>query len=437
MDVNDSSGANSPKIGYNPVKDVLSINTGSRGRPQELKVHKDNGEIHPHLLEVYRALTGATDERCVVKPFDERLGRIIYALQDGSVFLDVLEQQGLCPELQNYGNGDSPGGVHETDGDFGQTTMQEPIEINLDRLYPSDITPEMVLLNVYALQDTNNPVRKPGYLAAYIIGKDWAPAGIVRRVDKYLDELTKDGLLGTEESGFYHKNTGRFTRSKIYVATSEGVEYLATGELPKGLPNSAYRRHDKPPANEFTSVSMAEPTENGALENLGSDSPDTTEIVSDETITDTPQKKGRTIEKDEGPTYVYGEKYNWEELYSAIYGEFKDLLSGNSESVPKLNVNGAESFLLYTSLDTTGGFPGAVYLCLDGDAFCAGYVDQSGKVIPSPEAVWATFINKNASEGKKVGRRALISFFKELDEADCVIMTNIGIMQNLRQIKVN
>ncbi len=227
----------------------------------------NNGGIHPDLISVYGALTASG-------PIDDGRLEKVTGLLSGyrSVFFNILEQQGLCPELLESGNGNSTDGVHGTDEnnkDLNRTTRHNPETVDSGPLYPSDITRIMVLHRVHALQNTTKPVHNPGYLAADIIDVDWAPRGTMDRVKKFLYELMDDGLLGTEDRGFYDKNSGRSRHSKIYVATPEGVEYLDTGILPKGLPGSAYHRNDKRiPVGDVIRVSIAEPTKIGVLETV-------------------------------------------------------------------------------------------------------------------------------------------------------------------------
>ncbi len=480
MDRIDSTGANSPKMVYDPGKDIISINPPGKGRPYKLNVH-DDGKIHPDLLRVYNALTGATDEKSAVKPGD-RLGRIISVLsQDGSVFLDVLEQQGLCPELLNYDDGVPSDGAHETHGGFGQTNTQESVSDDSRPIYPSDITPEIVLCYLNDLKDTET-VQNPGFLAKNILDVDRAPLNVMRRIDKLLNELIEDGLVHRNKKWIHHKLTKDAMRLDVYEITSEGTEYLATGVLPEGLPDSAYHRHDEPtPVRNVPPVSIPEPTKIGVLEtlynltnegiiihtlqyltnktceikhgsapksmkdevykivqdlenrgcmsitqknikvrggrikhlvyeitdkgieyleNVSTESTNLATGQSAQIITETTEPKDRTIEEDESPVSVYGVKYNWNDLHADICKEF-----------------GAEDYLHYTTLDSTEGFPGAVYVRLDDDVFCAGYVDEFNKLIPCPETIHVLSISGNAGKGKKPGRHAHISFFKTLDDS--------------------
>lgn len=287
-------------------------------------------------------------------------------------------------------------------GDSGQTSRP---------LNKHDITRKVVLYYLRELEDTN-PVPRPGFLAKYILGAKKAPTYVTLHVGYLLDKLIEQRLISKDHEWIHHKNTQKKMRVNVYQITPEAKEYLDTGVLPEGLPDSAYQwkenpipQHEMRPVRNVSQVSIKEPTKTGVLEtvkgidyleNRGSESPDSVEVVPD-IITDIMQED-ITVEEDGSPISVYGVKYNWDDLRAEILKEFD-----------------TEYPLWYTNLDYTNGFSGAVYVRLDGDVFCVGYVDEDNNLVPGPEAMHVFFISKNAGKGKKPGRRALNSFFKGLD----------------------
>ncbi len=100
-------------------------------------------------------------------------------------------------------------------------------------------------------------------------------------------------------------------------------------------------------------------------------------------------------------------------LYSLVLGEFRE--QDENDTLLKLNIDGTECPVLYTSLDKREGYPGAVYVRIgDENAYCAGYVNESDKLIISPEGMYALLVKGNVDNIRNLSTRKFIEVFDGL-----------------------
>ncbi|RLG14050.1 MAG: hypothetical protein DRN71_03730 [Candidatus Nanohalarchaeota archaeon] len=166
-----------------------------------------------------------------------------------------------------------------------------------------------------------------------------------------------------------------------------------------------------------------------------------------ETVEDVQQIEGAhgsTEEEDPQTEYICVDASDdsCDTLYSAVLGEFDDCVD---DSLLKLNINGTKYPVLYTSLGKRESYSGAVYVRIsDENAYCAGYVNESDKLIISPEGMYALLVKGNVDNIRNLSMRKVTGVFDGLtgtfrdmmgDEMRGVAMQmKDGIYRNVREL---
>ncbi len=109
--------------------------------------------------------------------------------------------------------------------------------------------------------------------------------------------------------------------------------------------------------------------------------------------------KGRTFYDLMGITYAaqtQETRYDWETLERNIITQFSPVTSGNDALT---SVNDLD--LRFIPEDKHEGLWGAIHIMVNGIPICAAYANEDGKLMPSPETMYVTFLESQNNEISK------------------------------------